>query len=435
MPQDGILRFEHDDISFAKLVVVGIGGGGGNAVNRMIDAELSGVEYIVVNTDKQDLEFSTADTKIQIGERATGGLGAGGNPERGQASAEENIQEIEAALKGADMVFVTAGMGGGTGTGASPVVAKVAKDMGILTVGIVTKPFSFEGKKKKDNAELGIGYLKQYVDSLVLVPNDKLLTISDEDTSVEDALSLANDVLLQGVQSIINIITKEGLINIDFADVKTILGNRGIAHIGTGRGSGEDKVQNALKNAIESPLLETSINGAKGVLLNVCGGYKLGMRDVQTIADEISQSVDPNAIIINGIFVLEELGDDISVTVLATGFEDHDLSAQNEIRPIPVPEGIEGEDSSDDDESESSDAEKVEENKASLPWGGLSFIKEAEKPPVTVNNFGFISEDESDDEPEAKQEAFDELFPSGDEDEIDDDGPNNFSIPRFFGKK
>jgi cell division protein FtsZ len=433
MPHDGILRFEQDEISFAKLVVVGIGGGGGNAVNRMIEAELSGVEYIVVNTDKQDLEFSKADTKIQIGERATGGLGAGGNPERGQASAEENIQEIEAALKGADMVFVTAGMGGGTGTGASPVVAKVAKDLGILTVGIVTKPFSFEGKKKKDNAELGIGYLKQYVDSLVLVPNDKLLTISDEDTSVEEALKLANEVLLQGVQSIINIITKEGLINIDFADVKTILGNRGLAHIGTGRGSGEDKVQNALKSAIESPLLETSINGARGVLLNVCGGYKLGMRDVQTIADEISQAVDSDAIIINGIFVLEELGDDISVTVLATGFTDaSELPPLSEIKPAPKSEEAGDEDDS-DDESDAGDSSEKDDKKSSSLYPGLSFLPVSEKPSSVETNFGFISEEEDDDAP--KQEAFDELFSSESDEEGGDDGSNNFSIPRFFGRK
>jgi cell division protein FtsZ len=426
MPQDGILRFEHDDISFAKLVVVGIGGGGGNAVNRMIDAELTGIEYIVVNTDKQDLEFSKADTKIQIGERATGGLGAGGNPEKGQASAEENLQEIEAALKGADMVFITAGMGGGTGTGASPVVAKVAKDLGILTVGIVTKPFSFEGKKKKDNAELGVSYLKQYVDSLVIVPNDKLLLISEEDTSVEEALLLANDVLLQGVESIINIITREGLINIDFADVKTILGNRGIAHIGTGRGSGEDKVQKALTDAIESPLLETSINGAKGVLLNVCGGYKLGMRDVQTIADQISQTVDPEAIIINGIFVLEELGDDISVTVLATGFDD-DNTPEKELKPIPVPEPEVEEDTDDDSEAE---------EKPESPFSGLTFLGESAAPiSKPEKSFGFEAED--DEEPEPKQEAFDELFPpaSEDEEEDEDGGPNDFKIPHFFGKK
>ena len=322
MLEDGLLKFEQQTRTFAKIIVVGIGGGGGNAVNRMIESDIIGAEYVVINTDKQDLENSRADTRIQIGERVTSGLGAGGNPEKGQASAEENIQEIEAALSGADMVFITAGMGGGTGTGAAPIVAKIAQDLGILTVGIVTKPFSFEGRKRRDNAELGINYLRKYVDALVIVPNDKLLLVSDSKTSVGEALTKANEVLMQGVQGITDIITREGMINIDFADLKTILSKRGIAHIGIGKGSGENRVTEAVKGAIESPLLDTSINGSRAVLLNICGGYELGMLEVQSVADQIEQTVDKDAIVIIGIFVLEELGDNISVTVIATGFDE-----------------------------------------------------------------------------------------------------------------
>ncbi|MDR1029110.1 MAG: cell division protein FtsZ [Clostridiales Family XIII bacterium] len=322
MLQDGRLTFERVGETFAKIIVVGIGGGGGNAVNRMIESELSGVEYVVVNTDKQDLAGSNADTKIQIGDKLTGGLGTGGNPEKGQASAEENIQDIENAVKDADMVFITAGMGGGTGTGAAPIVAKVSRDLGILTVGVVTKPFSFEGKKRRDNAELGINYLQKYVDSLVIVPNDKLLLISDKSTTVEDALMMANEVLKQAVQGITDIISTSGLINRDFADVRSVMSNRGVAHIGIGRAEGENKVSEAVQGAIESPLLETSITGAKAVILYISGGYDLGMLEVNEAADQIEQAVDREAIVIFGTSVYESLADEMVVTVIATGFEE-----------------------------------------------------------------------------------------------------------------
>lgn len=321
MLQDGMLKFERNDQTTAKIIVIGIGGGGGNAVNLMAESDLKGVEYVAINTDKQDLEATRADTKIQIGEKATGGLGAGSNPEKGQAAAEENIQEIENIVKGADMVFITAGMGGGTGTGAAPVVAKVAKDLGILTVGIVTRPFNFEGKKRSDNATLGINYLKKYVDSLVVIPNDKLLLISDKNTTLTEAFTRANEVLKQGVQGITDIIYKHGLINPDFADVKTVMSNKGLAHMGIGHGSGEGRVADAVLGAIENPLLETSISGAKAILLNISGGYDLGMLEVNEAVDQISQAADRDVNLIFGAIVDEEMGEELMITVIATGFE------------------------------------------------------------------------------------------------------------------
>jgi cell division protein FtsZ len=316
-----MLQFEPKDSVPAKIIVIGIGGGGGNAVDWMIESGLEGVEFAAVNTDIQDLDGSKADIKIPIGDKITGGLGAGRNPEKGQASAEENIQEIEAAIKGADMVFITAGMGGGTGTGAAPIVAKLARDLGILTVGVVTKPFSFEGKKCMDNAELGVGYLKKYVDALVVVPNDKLLLITDKSTKIEQSFKLANEVLRQGVQAITDIITQKGLINVDFADVKTVMANRGMAHMGVGHGKGEGGVADAVKEAIENPLLETSINGAKAILLNITGGSELSLIDVQEAADQIEQAADKDVVLIFGTAVYENMADEINITVIATGFE------------------------------------------------------------------------------------------------------------------
>jgi cell division protein FtsZ len=316
-----MLQFEPKDIVPAKIIVVGIGGGGGNAVNWMIESGLEGVEFAAVNTDVQDLEGSKADIKIPIGEKITGGLGAGRNPEKGQASAEENIQEIEEAIKDADMIFVTAGMGGGTGTGAAPIVAKLARDLGILTVGVVTKPFSFEGKKCRDNAELGIGYLHDFVDALVVVPNDKLLLVTDKNTTIEESFKLANEVLRQGVQAITDIITQKGLINVDFADVKTVMANRGMAHMGVGHGDGDNRVAEAVKEAIENPLLETSINGAQAILLNVTGGRDLSLLHVNEAAEQIEQAADKDVILIFGTAVYEDMEGEINVTVIATGFE------------------------------------------------------------------------------------------------------------------
>ena len=304
----------------ATIKVIGVGGAGNNAVNRMIDAGIRGVEFIAVNTDRQILQESKAPTKIQIGEKITRGLGAGANPDIGAQAAEETKGEIAEALRGADMVFVTAGMGGGTGTGAAPIVAQAAKEMGILTIGVVTKPFTFEGKKRLSQAERGIESLKTKVDTLIVIPNDKLLQIIDRKTSILEAFKMADDVLRQGVQGISDLIAVPGLINLDFADVKTIMLNTGMAHMGTGRASGENRAEDAAKQAIESPLLETSIEGARGVIINITGSSNLGLHEVNTAAELIQRSVDSEANIIFGSVVNEEMGDDVSITVIATGF-------------------------------------------------------------------------------------------------------------------
>ena len=310
----------------ATIKVIGVGGAGNNAVNRMIDAGIRGVEFIAVNTDSQILKVSKAATKIQIGEKITRGLGAGANPDIGAQAAEETKGEISEALRGADMVFVTAGMGGGTGTGAAPMVAGIAKEMGILTIGVVTKPFTFEGKKRLSQAERGIESLKGKVDTLVVIPNDKLLQIIDRKTSILEAFKMADDVLRQGVQGISDLIAVPGLINLDFADVKTIMLNTGMAHMGIGRASGENRAEDAAKQAIESPLLETSIEGARGVIINITGSSNLGLHEVNTAAELIQRSVDSEANIIFGSVVNEEMGDDISITVIATGFEQEDAN-------------------------------------------------------------------------------------------------------------
>ena len=305
----------------ATIKVIGVGGAGNNAVNRMIEAEIKGVDFIAVNTDRQALQISKAKTKIQIGEKITRGLGAGANPDIGAQSAEENKSEIAETLRGADMVFVTAGMGGGTGTGAAPIVAQAAKEMGILTIGVVTKPFTFEGKKRLSQAERGIESLKGKVDTLVVIPNDKLLQIVDRKTSIVEAFKMADDVLRQGVQGISDLIAIPGLVNLDFADVKTIMLNQGMAHMGVGRASGENRAEDAAKEAIQSPLLETSIEGAKGVIINITGSSDLGLHEVNTAAELVQRSVDPEANIIFGTVTDESMGDEIQITVIATGFE------------------------------------------------------------------------------------------------------------------
>ena len=323
-----MLQFEVNVEDNAQIKVVGVGGGGGNAVNRMIEAGLKGVSYIVVNTDKQALNRSVAETKVQIGEKLTRGLGAGANPETGMKAAEENLEEITKYFDGVDMVFITAGMGGGTGTGAAPVIAKAAKESGIRTVGVVTKPFTFEGKRRRDHAELGIEYLKKYVDSLVVVPNDKLLQISEKNTTMQEAFSMADDVLRQGVQGITDLIAESGVINLDFADVKTVMSDRGIAHMGVGVGKGENRVIDAVKEAIGSPLLETSIDGAKAILLNIMGGYDLGMLEANEAADLIEKAAARDANIIFGASIKEDLEDEIRITVIATGFDDDDAAEE-----------------------------------------------------------------------------------------------------------
>ena len=305
----------------ATIKVIGVGGAGNNAVDRMIRCGIKGVDFIVVNTDKQVLQASKAATKIQIGEKITRGLGAGANPDIGAQSAEENKAEIAEILRGSDMVFVTAGMGGGTGTGAAPIVAQAAKEMGILTIGVVTKPFTFEGKKRLSQAERGIESLKGKVDALVVIPNDKLLQIIDRKTSIGEAFQKADEVLMQGVQGISDLITVTGTVNLDFADVKTIMLNTGMAHMGIGRASGENRAEDAAKQAIQSPLLETSIEGARGVIINITGGEELGLHEVNTAAELIQRSVDPEANIIFGTVTDPSMGDDIQITVIATGFE------------------------------------------------------------------------------------------------------------------
>lgn len=321
----------------ATIKVIGVGGAGNNAVNRMIEAEIKGVDFISVNTDRQALQISKAKTKIQIGEKITRGLGAGANPDIGAQAAEESKAEVAEVLRGADMVFVTAGMGGGTGTGAAPIVAQAAKEMGILTIGVVTKPFTFEGKKRLSQAERGIESLKGKVDTLVVIPNDKLLQIVDRKTSIIEAFKMADDVLRQGVQGISDLIAIPGLVNLDFADVKTIMLNTGMAHMGIGRASGENRAEDAAKQAIQSPLLETSIEGARGVIINITGGPNLGLHEVNTAAELVQRSVDPEANIIFGAVIDESLDEDIIITVIATGFEKDPNSGTN----IPVGDIVE----------------------------------------------------------------------------------------------
>lgn len=315
-----MLQFDVDLDHFAQIKVVGVGGGGNNAVNRMIKAGLKGVEFISINTDKQALMMSKATTKIQIGEKLTKGLGAGSVPEIGERSAEESKNEIAANLKGADMVFVTAGMGGGTGTGAVPVITQLAREMGILTVCVVTKPFTFEGKIRGDNALIGIEKVRSVIDTLVIIPNDRLLQITDRKATMVEAFNIADDVLRLGVQSISDLIAVPGLINLDFADVKTVMTDAGLAHMGIGRASGDNRCEEAAKLAIQSPLLETSINGARKVLINITGGSNLGLIEIDTAANMIYESVDPNANILWGAAIDENMADEVVVTVIATGF-------------------------------------------------------------------------------------------------------------------
>ena len=324
---------ENDEVNFmldgtAVIKVIGVGGAGNNAVNRMIDAGIKNVEFISVNTDRQALQLSKASTKIQIGEKLTRGLGAGANPDIGAQAAEESKAEVAEALRGADMVFVTSGMGGGTGTGAAPIVAATAKEMGILTIGVVTKPFTFEGKKRLAQAERGIENLKGKVDTLVVIPNDKLLQAIDRKTSIVEAFRMADDVLRQGVQGISDLISVPGLINLDFADVKTIMLDRGMAHMGIGIASGENRAEDAAKQAIQSPLLDTSIEGARGVIINITGGSEVGLHEANTAAELIQRSADPEANIIFGSVTDDSMGDEIRITVIATGFEGDDEREQ-----------------------------------------------------------------------------------------------------------
>ncbi len=317
-----MIEFQNEEQStFATIKVVGCGGGGNNAVNRMVDAGLRGVEFISVNTDRQALSQTNAQVKIQIGEKLTKGLGAGAIPEVGRRAAEESREEIASALKGADLVFITAGMGGGTGTGAAPIVAEIARDLGTLTIAVVTKPFNFEGKQRMKNAEAGIAELKQHVDTLVVIPNDRLLQVVNKGTSMIEAFRIADDVLRQGIQGISDLIAVPAMINLDFADVKTVMESGGMAHMGIGLGSGENKLVEAAKNAISSPLLETNIDGARAVLINVTGGEDISIVDINEAANLIMEAADPDANIIFGAGIDETMGDAVRITVIATGFE------------------------------------------------------------------------------------------------------------------
>ncbi len=305
----------------ANIKVIGVGGGGNNAVNRMIEAGLQGVQFISVNTEDQVLEISKADVKIQIGEKLTRGLGAGANPQIGEQAALESKEEIIKTLQGADMVFVTAGMGGGTGTGAAPIVAECAKDLGALTVAVVTKPFTFEGKRRREQAEKGTAYLKEKVDTIITIPNDKLLQMIDKKTPLKDAFLKADDVLRQGVQGISDLITTTGLINLDFADVKTVMSDQGEAIMGIGLGTGENRALDAVDAAIHSPLLETGIDGAQSILLNVTGGPDVSLYEINEAAEKIAEAVDPDANIIFGQVIDPDMEEDsIRITVVATGF-------------------------------------------------------------------------------------------------------------------
>ncbi len=305
-----------------KIKVIGVGGGGGNAINRMVDAGVQGVEFVAINTDKQVLMYSKATNKIQIGEKVTDGKGAGAKPEVGKKAAEESMDTINDSLGGADMVFITAGMGGGTGTGAAPVIAQMAKDKGILTIGIVTKPFNFEGKRRMAQAEEGIAELSQHVDSLIIIPNERLKLISDEKITFANAFDAADDVLRQGVRSIAELITVPGLINLDFADVTSVMKDAGHAHMGVGRATGKDKAEEAAKMAITSPLLETSIKGSKGIIINICASPDITLDAVDAASSIISETADPDANIIFGVALDSSLDDEMIVTVVATGFGD-----------------------------------------------------------------------------------------------------------------
>jgi cell division protein FtsZ len=327
-----MLEFDMNMDQLATIKVIGVGGGGSNAVNRMIEHGVQGVEFICVNTDAQALNLSKAPVKMQIGTKLTRGLGAGANPDIGKKAAEESREQIEEALAGADMVFVTAGMGGGTGTGAAPVVAEIAKDLGALTVGVVTRPFTFEGRKRSTQAVGGISVLKEKVDTLIVIPNDRLLEIVDKNTPMLEAFREADNVLRQGVQGISDLIAVPGLINLDFADVKTIMTERGSALMGIGVGTGENRAAEAAKKAISSPLLETSIDGAKGVLMNITGGANLSLYEVNEAADIVSSASDPEVNMIFGSVINEELKDEILVTVIATGFDENEKLVNNQQR-------------------------------------------------------------------------------------------------------
>ena len=327
-----MLEFDYEMEPLAKIKVIGVGGGGSNAVNRMIDNGVKGVDFITVNTDAQALQLTKSDQKLQIGDKLTRGLGAGAKPEIGKKAAEESREYILNTLNGADMVFVTAGMGGGTGTGGAPVIAELARESGALTVGVVTRPFTFEGRKRSQNADIGIEELKEKVDTLIVIPNDRLLEIVDKKTPMTESFRIADNVLLQAVQGISDLIAVPGLINLDFADVKTIMTERGSALMGIGIANGENRASEAARKAIMSPLLETSIDGARGVIMNITGGSNLSLYEVNEAAEIVIAACDPEVNMIFGAIIDDNMSDDIKVTVIATGFE-HKPSTRRSVSP------------------------------------------------------------------------------------------------------
>ena len=331
-----------------KIRVLGVGGGGNNAINRMIEAGVASAEFIAINTDKQALLISKAQKRLQIGERLTKGMGAGAIPEIGRKAAEESKASIKEILEGSDLVFITAGMGGGTGTGAAPVIAQIAKELGILTVGIVTKPFQFENRKRMENAEKGIAELKKYVDTIVVIPNERLLTILPEKTTLVEAFRYADDTLRQGIQGIADLIVFPGMINLDFADIGTVMKNRGLAHMGIGHGKGENKTLEAVRQAVASPLIETTIEGATGVVLNIKGGNDITLREVSEAANMVKEVIDPSCNLIFGSSIDPDMRDEVEITIIATGFksptldEEENEEEQEEVKEEKTEEKIAG---------------------------------------------------------------------------------------------
>ena len=337
------MTFEHDDTyeSGVNIKVIGVGGGGNNAVNRMISSNIKGVEFITINTDRQALRRSDASQQLVIGEKLTSGFGAGANPQIGARAAEESIEEIKALLDGTDMVFITAGMGGGTGTGAAPVVARVAHEMDILTIGIVTKPFGFEGKRRMDQALAGIAELSQYVDSLVVIPNDRLKQVTDTRITLQNAFEVADGVLARGTQSISDLISVSGFINLDFADVSSVMKNAGHAHMGVGSATGKDKAEMAARAAISSPLLESSISGARGILISITVSPDVGLEDVDVASNLIANEASPDANVIWGVTFDNELEDEMRITIIATGFDNNQSNVRKPVAPVAAPAPVE----------------------------------------------------------------------------------------------
>ncbi len=404
-------RIKPDIESFARIRVVGVGGSGGNAINHMINSKVEGVDFIAINTDAQDLHHSKAKKKIHIGKNLTRGLGTGMNPELGKRAAEETKEEIQEALKGSDMVFVTCGMGGGTGTGAAPVVAQIAKELGALTIGVVTRPFSFEGIQRSRLAEQGIANLKKAVDAIIEIPNDKLLSLVDKDTSVQEAFALCDDILKEAVVGISDLITTPGIINVDFADIKAVMESAGSALMGIGSAAGEGRATKAAQEAINSPLLDIKIDGATGVLFAIAGGDDLGMLEIQEAANVITKSVDPNARIIFGTIRDENLKKgSIKVTVIATGFKTDKTSLTQESESVK-------------------DTEKTEEEEKSFAPSFFAGKKKEEKEEIHNELPDFDEELETEEEIETKKEIKEDPIKNKDLDDEDDDWGG---IPSFL---